>query len=366
MPDERAVRGTVYLTWLMQPRSPIVSTVAIPVTDQDRTKALFEGLGFETRFDADLGGGFRWIELVPPGADTSIAVVATGDELPTGIDTGIRLVTPDARRRPRAARWARARRRRAPRLGHRPADVQLHRLRRQPPVRVRGRVTLAHVAWAGWGDARGGVRNVASVPGAPMLGVLLVVAGCADSSDAGSSSTTTAPPPETTAPAPEPVGGLVAEIGINRLYAVDRAFGLVLRNVTDAPIVVQEMQLDSDQFETMPATERTVTLPAGGRRLVLALPYGEARCDDEAGETFPVVVVLDDGEELRLDAPEEYEGAVARLHARECATADVLERVDITFGDDLGPGRHRRRSASSTSSNATRASPWPSTTRWGT
>jgi catechol 2,3-dioxygenase-like lactoylglutathione lyase family enzyme len=74
-----------------------VSTVAIPVTDQDRTKALFEGLGFETRFDADLGGGFRWIELVPPGAETSIAVVASGDELPTGIDTGIRLVTPDAR-----------------------------------------------------------------------------------------------------------------------------------------------------------------------------------------------------------------------------------------------------------------------------
>jgi hypothetical protein len=74
-----------------------VSTVAIPVTDQDRTKALLEGLGLETRFDADLGGGFRWIELAPPGAATSIAVVATGDELPTGIDTGIRLVTPDAR-----------------------------------------------------------------------------------------------------------------------------------------------------------------------------------------------------------------------------------------------------------------------------
>ena len=74
-----------------------LSTVAIPVTDQDRTKALLEKVGFETRFDADLGGGFRWIELSPPGAVTSIALVATGDELPTGIDTGIRLVTPDAR-----------------------------------------------------------------------------------------------------------------------------------------------------------------------------------------------------------------------------------------------------------------------------
>lgn len=74
-----------------------VSTVAIPVTDQDRTKAFYEGLGFETRFDADLGGGFRWIELAPPGGGTSISVIATGDELPTGIDTGIRLVTADAR-----------------------------------------------------------------------------------------------------------------------------------------------------------------------------------------------------------------------------------------------------------------------------
>jgi catechol 2,3-dioxygenase-like lactoylglutathione lyase family enzyme len=74
-----------------------VSTVAIPVSDQERSKELFELLGFELRFDADLGGGFRWIELAPPGAVTSIALVATGDGLPTGIDTGIRLVAPDAR-----------------------------------------------------------------------------------------------------------------------------------------------------------------------------------------------------------------------------------------------------------------------------
>jgi hypothetical protein len=74
-----------------------LATVAIPVSDQDQTRALFERLGFETRFDADLGDGFRWLEVAPPGAITSIALVATGDDLPTGIDTGIRLVTPDAR-----------------------------------------------------------------------------------------------------------------------------------------------------------------------------------------------------------------------------------------------------------------------------
>ena len=74
-----------------------LSTVAIPVSDQDRSKQLFEELGFATRFDADLGDGFRWVELAPPGAVTSIALVASGEELPTGIDTGIRLVTNDAR-----------------------------------------------------------------------------------------------------------------------------------------------------------------------------------------------------------------------------------------------------------------------------
>jgi catechol 2,3-dioxygenase-like lactoylglutathione lyase family enzyme len=80
-----------------QPAFTGLSTVAVPVTDQDKSKALFEGLGFETRFDAELGEGFRWIELAPPGAVTSIALVACGEDLPTGIDTGIRLVTPDAR-----------------------------------------------------------------------------------------------------------------------------------------------------------------------------------------------------------------------------------------------------------------------------
>ncbi len=74
-----------------------LATVAIPVTDQDQTKALLEDLGFETRFDADLGDGFRWVEVAPPGAVTSIALVTTGDDLPTGVDTGIRLVTQDAR-----------------------------------------------------------------------------------------------------------------------------------------------------------------------------------------------------------------------------------------------------------------------------
>jgi catechol 2,3-dioxygenase-like lactoylglutathione lyase family enzyme len=71
--------------------------VAVPVTDQDRTKALFEEFGFTTTMDTELQPGFRWIELAPPAGGTSISVVMTGNELPTGIDTGIRLLTRDAR-----------------------------------------------------------------------------------------------------------------------------------------------------------------------------------------------------------------------------------------------------------------------------
>jgi catechol 2,3-dioxygenase-like lactoylglutathione lyase family enzyme len=72
-------------------------TVAVPVTDQEHSKALFEGLGFTTTFDAELQPGFRWLELALPGGETTLSLVTTGDRLPTGIDTGIRLVTTDAR-----------------------------------------------------------------------------------------------------------------------------------------------------------------------------------------------------------------------------------------------------------------------------
>jgi len=174
----------------------------------------------------------------------------------------------------------------------------------------------------------------AGVAGAWVL-VAVLAASCSDSTDATSEPTTTAPPPEATAEEePEPVGGLVAEIGTNRLYTVHRGFGLALRNVGDAAVVVRRVQLVSDQFATLPATNRETMLQPDGPRIVLPLPYGEVRCGGEPTETFEVLVVVDDGEELRLDATEEYDGAVGRLHSRECAAADVRERVDIIFGEE--------------------------------
>ena len=72
-------------------------TVAVPVTNQERTKALFEQFGLQTRLDTELQPGFRWIEMALADSPTSVALVQAGPQLPAGIDTGIRLTTPDAR-----------------------------------------------------------------------------------------------------------------------------------------------------------------------------------------------------------------------------------------------------------------------------
>jgi catechol 2,3-dioxygenase-like lactoylglutathione lyase family enzyme len=72
-------------------------TVGVPVTDQARALDFYTGeLGFEKRLDAPLGDGGRWIEVAPPGAATTIALVPSRPEAPAGVDTGIRLVTGDA------------------------------------------------------------------------------------------------------------------------------------------------------------------------------------------------------------------------------------------------------------------------------
>ncbi len=68
-----------------------VETVGLPVTDQDRALEFYLGkLGFEKRRDVPVGPGGRWIEVAPPGAVTTIALV------PAGMPVGVRLTTGDA------------------------------------------------------------------------------------------------------------------------------------------------------------------------------------------------------------------------------------------------------------------------------
>jgi catechol 2,3-dioxygenase-like lactoylglutathione lyase family enzyme len=95
----------------MNPNSPggtVVSTTAtrisqigvvcIPVADQDRAIAFYvDTLGFEKRADVPFGNGYRWVEVAPPGAVTTIAIAPPPEGKPTGnVETGIGLHTTDA------------------------------------------------------------------------------------------------------------------------------------------------------------------------------------------------------------------------------------------------------------------------------
>ena len=52
-----------------------VATVAVPVVDQEKALELYVGkLGFEKRTDISMNNGYRWIEVAPPGAETTIAI----------------------------------------------------------------------------------------------------------------------------------------------------------------------------------------------------------------------------------------------------------------------------------------------------
>ena len=70
-----------------------VGLVGVVVTDPGRALEFYTGtLGFDKRLDVLFGNGARWIEVVPPGAETAIALVPAG----SGQQPGIRLVTEDA------------------------------------------------------------------------------------------------------------------------------------------------------------------------------------------------------------------------------------------------------------------------------
>jgi predicted enzyme related to lactoylglutathione lyase len=74
-----------------------VGRVAVPASDQDRALGFYVGtLGLELRSDVTFADvKMRWIEVVPAGSSTSIALTPPMDGGPTAVDTGIVLSTSD-------------------------------------------------------------------------------------------------------------------------------------------------------------------------------------------------------------------------------------------------------------------------------
>jgi lactoylglutathione lyase len=74
-----------------------IHTVGIRVTDQERALRFYaDVLGLETRLDRPLGNGSRWIEVAPTGSSVTLALEPANGEAPSGVETGVRLVTLDA------------------------------------------------------------------------------------------------------------------------------------------------------------------------------------------------------------------------------------------------------------------------------
>ncbi len=73
-----------------------LGAVIIPVSDQDRALAFYlDKLGFEKRADIPFGRGERWVEVAPPGAATTLALMPPREGEPTGIDTHVSFTTED-------------------------------------------------------------------------------------------------------------------------------------------------------------------------------------------------------------------------------------------------------------------------------
>ena len=74
-----------------------VCRVAIPTADQDRALEFYVGtLGFELLSDVTFADGkMRWIEVLPSGSSTSIALAQPMEGGPTSVDTGIVLSSTD-------------------------------------------------------------------------------------------------------------------------------------------------------------------------------------------------------------------------------------------------------------------------------
>jgi catechol 2,3-dioxygenase-like lactoylglutathione lyase family enzyme len=75
-----------------------IATVIIPVADVDAQIGFYvDKLGFEKRMDIPFGGQYRWVEVGPAGAETTIALAPPPPHKPESgsRETGISLYAAD-------------------------------------------------------------------------------------------------------------------------------------------------------------------------------------------------------------------------------------------------------------------------------
>jgi predicted enzyme related to lactoylglutathione lyase len=73
-----------------------VLLLSVPVTDQDRARDFYvDVLGLELVREEAMGPGMRWVQVAPPGAQTSLTLVTWFESMPAGSLTGLVIETDD-------------------------------------------------------------------------------------------------------------------------------------------------------------------------------------------------------------------------------------------------------------------------------
>lgn len=76
-----------------------IQLFSIPVSDQARAKAFYvDALGWELVRDDVMGPDQRWVQVRPPGGETSVTLVTWFDTMPAGSLRGVVIETDDLER----------------------------------------------------------------------------------------------------------------------------------------------------------------------------------------------------------------------------------------------------------------------------
>ncbi len=94
-PDATSESATKALSPTVNPGEMWLEVVTLPVSDVDRAKAFYEGLGWRLDIDFEPGPGVRAVQLTPPGSPCSIQFGVGLTEAQPGSAQAIFLVAPD-------------------------------------------------------------------------------------------------------------------------------------------------------------------------------------------------------------------------------------------------------------------------------
>ena len=73
-----------------------IELIFVPVSDVDRAKAFYTGIGFHADHDSSPYEGLRFVQLTPPGSACSIAIGTGLGDSAAGSVQGLQLVVDDA------------------------------------------------------------------------------------------------------------------------------------------------------------------------------------------------------------------------------------------------------------------------------